>query len=158
MEREALVLSPKDATIIGTIQTTFKDYLSKQETTTRQKISKAEAEPRIEAVNSPSLRLVPFDLILPDIGRSSSNYLFVSYNPRTKLPLHLVPNMSSSLYFLLRVLSRAVGHKTELLLAAVGMAEVEVRRRTEIATLTVATLSATTELQQQDKSDLLQRT
>ena len=140
----------------------YKDYLSKQETTTRQKISKAEAEPRIEAVNSPSLRLVPgVDLILPDIGRSSSNYLFVSYNPRTKLPLHLthtVPNMSSSLYFLLRVLSRAVGHKTELLLAAVGMAEVEVRRRTEIATLTVATLSATTELQQQDKSDLLQRT
>ena len=151
MEREALVLSPIHTNIIRTIQTTFKDYLSKQKTT------KAEVEPMTEDIPTP--RLLPIDLILPDIGRSSSSYHFVSYpyHRETKLPLHLIPNLSSSVNFLLRILSRVVGHKLEMLLSAVSMVENEVRRRTEVATLTIATLSATTELQQGDKKDLLQR-
>ena len=153
MEREALVLSPIHTNIIRTIQTTFKDYLSKQKTT------KAEVEPMTEDIPTRTPRLLPIDLILPDIGRSSSSYHFVSYpyHRKTKLPLHLIPNLSSSVNFLLRILSRVVGHKLEMLLSAVSMVENEVRRRTEIATLTIATLSATTELQQGDKNDLLQR-
>lgn len=169
MERDPLVLLPKHKAIISTIQTTFRDYLSKlkergegemeestdvicSEVSSGLGQDEQKTRPYTEdTVSRP--RWAPIDISLPGLGRASEQYSFVpSYNLKARLPLQLVPTLSSSLQFLLRVGARVVGHTPEQLLAAVAKVEVAVRRHMEQATLTVATLSATPELQQQRRA------
>ena len=164
MERDPLVLLPKQQAIISTVQTTFRDYLSKLKrqgedeggmavmcSEAPSSVGHDEQRTGLCADNMvPIPRWTPIDCSLPGLGRASEQYAFVpSYDLMTRLPLQLVPTLSSSLQFLLRVGARVVGHTPEQLLAAVGKVEVEVRRNIEQATLTVATLSATPELQAQ---------
>lgn len=148
-ERQSLLLVPKHKAIISTIQTTFKSYLSKQPVDSCSDLSEPN---RMDGAGNgsapPSPRLVPINQSLPDLGRAADNYQFVPpYNVMNKLPVHLMPYISSSFHFLLQVMSRLVGYCPQLLLAGVRSVETEVRRRTEIATLTVTALVETTQLQ-----------
>lgn len=88
-----------------------------------------------------SPRLIPILNPTQDSELASYCYLFTpDYDLKEKKPLQLISSLSSSLMFLLKVVSRCVGHTPEQLLAAIRRVEITLRRRMELATLALSSL------------------